>query len=362
MAHNGQERYSKLVLAKLRASAVLKDGVVFSTDYEGDPKAGAVKIPVRDTEVAVSDYDKANGLAGKTGTTTYETLLINKDKAVNEIIDGYDAEAVPDGIVAERLDSAGYALAMQLDSDGAAALLAGGTAENEAQLTKDNAYAAVVDLRTMLSKANVPMQGRYMLATPDFMALLLRCDEFVRASTLGDATVQSGMIGKIAGFDVYEYNSATPNLQAIAGHPKYAARVNEFSVPVHLQSLSGSGEYIGASAVQGRMVYAHKVLRAQAVIALYAPGHLNVTAAASDSGKTVLTVTGTETSGTTLKYTVNPAVNVPVGDAYAGGTALTSGTTKIAAAAGDMIEVAEISSGKVVKAGYHVMKAAEIGS
>ena len=121
MAHTGQERYSKLVLAKLRASAVLKEGIVFNNDYEGDPRAGAVKIPVRDVEVAVSDYDKASGLAGVTGTTTYETLLINKDKAVNEIIDGYDAEAVPDGIVAERLDSAGYALAMQLDNDGAAA-------------------------------------------------------------------------------------------------------------------------------------------------------------------------------------------------------------------------------------------------
>ena len=144
MAHTGQERYSKLVLAKLRASAVLKDGIVFNNDYEGDPKAGAVKIPVRDTEVAVSDYDKAAGLTGATGTTTYMTITIDKDKAVNEIIDGYDAEAVPDGIVAERLDSAGYALAMQLDNDGAAALLDGGTAVTVDALTKDTAYAAVV--------------------------------------------------------------------------------------------------------------------------------------------------------------------------------------------------------------------------
>ena len=269
MAHTGQERYSKLVLAKLRASAVLKDGIVFNNDYEGDPKAGAVKIPVRDTEVAVSDYDKAAGLTGATGTTTYMTITIDKDKAVNEIIDGYDAEAVPDGIVAERLDSAGYALAMQLDNDGAAALLDGGTAVTVDALTKDTAYAAVVDLRTALSKANVPVQGRYLLATPDFMALLLKCEEFIKASALGDATVQNGMIGKIAGFDVYEFNSDTDKLQAIAGHPKYATRVNEFSVPVHLQDINASGNYIGASAVQGRMVYAHKVLRANAVQVLY---------------------------------------------------------------------------------------------
>ena len=48
MTHQLQERYSKLVLAKMRQEAVLKDGIVFNSDYEGSPKAGAVKIPVRD--------------------------------------------------------------------------------------------------------------------------------------------------------------------------------------------------------------------------------------------------------------------------------------------------------------------------
>ena len=63
MAHEAQERYSDLVLAKVRSELVLKDGFVFNNDYEGDPTAGAVKIPVRDTEVVVSDYDKANGIS-----------------------------------------------------------------------------------------------------------------------------------------------------------------------------------------------------------------------------------------------------------------------------------------------------------
>lgn len=41
MAHEQQERYSDLVLAKLRDSLVLKDGVVFNNDYEGKPSAGS---------------------------------------------------------------------------------------------------------------------------------------------------------------------------------------------------------------------------------------------------------------------------------------------------------------------------------
>ena len=110
MAHEAQERYSDLVLAKVRSELVLKDGFVFNNDYEGDPTAGAVKIPVRDTEVVVSDYDKANGIAPTNGETTYTTLVIDKDKAINEIIDGYDAESVPDNLIADRLDSGGMGL------------------------------------------------------------------------------------------------------------------------------------------------------------------------------------------------------------------------------------------------------------
>ncbi|MDD3212946.1 MAG: hypothetical protein PHY64_04705, partial [Eubacteriales bacterium] len=67
MAHELQDRYSDLVLAKLRSELVLKDGVVFNNDYDGDPAAGAVKIPTRDDEVAAGDYDRATGMAPTTG-------------------------------------------------------------------------------------------------------------------------------------------------------------------------------------------------------------------------------------------------------------------------------------------------------
>lgn len=85
MAHESQDRYSPLVLAKIRAENVLKNGVVFNNDYEGSPKAGSVKIPVRDDEVTVSDYDRANGISVKHGSTAYITMVIDKEKAVNEL-------------------------------------------------------------------------------------------------------------------------------------------------------------------------------------------------------------------------------------------------------------------------------------
>ena len=366
MAHTPQERYSKLVSAKLRNELVLKDGFVFNNDYEGSPSAGAVKIPVRDTEVQVSDYDKANGITATNGDTSYTTLNIDKDKAVNEIIDGFDAASVPANLVADRLDSAGYSLAVQLDTDGGTTLLAGSTATGVEQLTKDNIYDTIVDLRTAMSKAKIPNDGkRYLLAKPETMALILKSPEFIKASALGDAVVQTGAVGKIAGFLVAEWNDNTANLAMLAGHPRFATRVNEWSVPVKLQDLSGSGKYIGASAVQGRMVYGHKVLRQTAIRAVYSPAALTVSLAAAtgegSSGKTVATITAGNT-GNTYAYKLNPSsrATYDMSSSAYGGTSLTSGTTAIAVSVGDVIEVVNLSSSKVKAVTYLTVEADDI--
>lgn len=81
-------------------------------------------------------------------------------------------------------------------------------------------------------------------------------------------------------------------------------------------------------------------------------GVLGVTAAAgSGAGKTVLTVTGTEDSGTTLKYKVGD-ITVTTGNKAVGFTAMTSGTTNIVAASGTLITVVELDAdGRVIKSG-----------
>ena len=269
MAHTLQERYSSLVDAKLRATLVLKDGVIFNTRYEGQPTAGSVKIPVRDTEVTVADYDKSNGASLTEGSTTYKQVLIDKDIAVNELIDGYDAAAVPDNLTADRLDSAAYSLAKRLDADSVAVLedtTNSTTLLDTATLTKSNVYEKIVAARTALSKANVPTNGRFLLVTPDVYALLLQdTTHFIRSTQMGDDIVTNGAVGKIAGFTVYECTTLSATTNFIAGHPDWCVRVQEWMSPVELNSLKGSGKYIGASAVQGRKVYGHFITKAVAV-------------------------------------------------------------------------------------------------
>jgi hypothetical protein len=76
-----------------------------------------------------------------------------------------------------------------------------------------------------------------------------------------------------------------------------------------------------------------------------------VAAAGTEIGDTVLTVTGAESSGTTLKYKIGD-FNIVRGQAVVGYTALISGTTQITAAAGKMITVVELdANSKVIKSG-----------
>lgn len=272
MAYSLQNRYSDMVDAKLRYSLVQADGAVWNNRYEGDPKAGAVQVPVRDTEATVAAYNKASGVSTTAGVGTFLNVTINKDYAVNEVLDGFDAAAVPDNLVADRLDSAGYSLALQMNTDATTELVSGGTviqksgADDHTAITSSNAYKYFVEARTALSKAKVPTMGRFALVSPDVYAAILQdTTNFIRSTQLGDNAVANAAVGSIAGFTVYEDCTLPNDTDFIVGHPDWCARIKEWQVPVHMQDLSGSGTFIGASAVQGRMVYAHKVTKAAAV-------------------------------------------------------------------------------------------------
>ena len=272
MAHANQERWASYVDVKLRNTLVTRDNLIFNSRYEGDPTSGKVKIPVRDTEVAVKEYDKANGVAADVGTTTYLDLNIDHDEAVNELIDGYDADSVPDDIVAERLDSAGYSLALSIDKKSIDALesAAGATiSATKTAATEANAYKLALEAKRVLGRKGVPNEGRFLIASPEYLEVLMLDEHFIKQGDLSQEMVQQGVVGRIAGFNVFESNNMDyestkkTTTEFIAGHPNWCHRVMEWQTAVHLQDLSGSGKYIGASAVQGRKVYGLKVSKPQ---------------------------------------------------------------------------------------------------
>jgi hypothetical protein len=331
MAITLQDRFSPLVDAKLRYTIVQKDGVIWNTKFEGTPKAGAVKVPVRDTEASVTAYDKQNGAAKSYTAGSYVTVAVDKDYAVNEVLDGYDAAAVPDNIVADRLDSAGYSMGLQINTDGTKELLNGTTVNTTAAITKSTIYEKFVDCRTAMSKGKIPIDGRFALINPDFVALILKSPEFISASSLGDDVKQSGAIGRIAGFTCFEDATLPTNVSAICGHPEWCCRVTEWAVPVHIQDLSGSGAYIGASAIQGRKVYAHKLTKTDTV---------KIISAVLDPAITITSHSATivaGTNGTSVKYRMYDLSATTWGD-------WTTYSGAITTAAGDIIEAYSVDA------------------
>ena len=278
-AHAHQERWSSLVDAKLRQNLVTRDNYIFNTNYEGNPKAGKVKIPVRDIEVTVKDYDKVAGVDPENGTTTYTELNIDHDKSVNELIDGYDAAAVPDNVVADRLDSAGYSLALEMDQKSINLLETTPgikVCANKTAATDQTAYKEILSAKTYLTRKGVQQAGRWLICSPEFMAILMLDDHFIRQGDLSQELKNAGAVGSVAGFAVFESGntmyedaelvaSKKTTTEFIAGHPNWCHRVQEWAVAVHVQDLSGSGKYIGASAVQGRKVYGLKISKPQTV-------------------------------------------------------------------------------------------------
>lgn len=267
MAHTAQERYSKLVLAKLRAKSIYR--ALFNQRYEGTPTAGAVKIPVRDGEVAVQAYNKVNGVSLTQGSTTYITLPIDQDFAVNELIDGYDAAAVPDNLVADRLDSAGYSLALQTDGKLRTELITEGTAlASTAAITKSNAYEQILDAISAAKKLHVNKSEMWLTVSSDvYNALLKDTDHFVRSTAMGDSVVLNGEVGRVDGVPVIEDVDfdVADKVDFILGNRVFAHFVDEWSVPVGVQDLK-DGAHIGASAVQGRRVYGKKISRPTTIL------------------------------------------------------------------------------------------------
>lgn len=278
-AHAHQERWSSLVDAKLRQTLVTRDNYIFNTNYEGNPKSGKVKVPVRDTEVTVKDYNKATGVDLETGTTTYMDLNIDQDKAVNELIDGFDAAAVPDNILADRLDSAGYSLALEMDQKSINLLKTTSginVCATKTAATDQTAYKEVLAAKAYLTRKGVPQAGRWLICSPEFMAVLMLDDHFIRQGDLSQELKNAGAVGSVAGFAVFESGntmyedtklvaSKKTTTEFIAGHPNWCHRVQEWGVDVHAQDLAGSGKYIGASAVQGRKIYGLKISKPQTV-------------------------------------------------------------------------------------------------
>lgn len=264
--------YSGMILEGMNAEVIMKAGVHYNTDYEGDVQnAAAVVVTVRDAAVEISDYDKLNGIEVKESGETTQTMLIDQDWACNEIIDGHDAATVPDNKVAERLARATEDFALKQDNFLFGKILAAVPAVAPTKgLDAANIYNEFTEARKTLLKRHVKNNGKmYAIVSPDVYQAILDSDKFTSASDLGDKVKETGAVGKIAGILVFEANYDM-GADVIFGHPNYLTFGAGFKVSPKIVDLDGDSKYIGACSIKGRLACGALVSRTAGFLALKA--------------------------------------------------------------------------------------------
>ena len=262
--HKRQERYADTIVKLMRKQFNIRNE--FSRDYEGNPVSGAVNVPTRNNDITLSDYDILNGITMTQSATDFLQILVDGHKAFSELVDGYEAEAVPDNLRAQRLESAGYVMGKTLELSAIKALIDGGTTEgNTSETSADNMYSTIATSVKNLKARGITTNDLRIAVSADTELKLLTDAKFANTSgSLGAELVRNGVIGKINGVQVKPNYLLPENCEYIVYAPAWCQAIDEWKVEPSFNDIK-DGKHVGASALQGRMVYKDVVTNELAV-------------------------------------------------------------------------------------------------
>lgn len=286
------EIWAANLLLPLRDNLIYGGAGVVNRDYEGEiARAGDTVHITNFLDPTVRKYTRDNppqGTDASVSNITWEgltdaqqTLLIDQADYFAFKVDDLDKRQAMPGFVAATTVGASYNLSHEADQylSGLMADQAGNKLDALTALTADesgsNAYDnLLVPLRTVMARANAPATGRWCIVPPEVYALLLRDVRFTRSDSSPGQTVQTGLVGRAAGFDIYESN-LTPSKAAdatagtpasntvIAGHSMATTFAQQIASveAVRLQDTFGDG-------VKGLHLYGARVIRPELLAAV----------------------------------------------------------------------------------------------
>ena len=259
------EIWSRDILFQFRKMRAMS--AITNTNYQGEitQQGDTVRITTP-SSIAVKEY---NGSVVYDSTdSTQQSLLIDQSKYFAFSVDDVDAVQANVELIQPYTEEGGQSMADDFD-EFVAGFYTGATTDVGGAITASNVYETVVEARTALSDLKVPMSGRVGVVSPGFMGLLLNSPEFIKASDLGDAVVQSGAVGRIAGFTIFEGNSVIVDETSnevehnLFGHP---AAITVATQLVNVEALRLEGSF--SDAIRGLTVYGGRVVRPDALVDL----------------------------------------------------------------------------------------------
>lgn len=247
-------------------------------DYEGEIKNAGDTVHINTIgAVSVRTYAQGTDLTYDALSTSDQTLVIDQQKYFAFDLDDVDRAQAAGDIMDTAMGRASYALADVSDAFLLGKLASGGSSDNYVgtsgspiALTKDNIYQYIVALRTKLDKQNVPTNGRTLVIPPEAYALLLQDSRFTSVAGVAQGVITNGLVGRVAGFDIYMSNNVVKSADAtpvysmtaqIADATTYAEQI------IKTEALRPEKSF--SDAVRGLHVYGAKVTRPAEIATLF---------------------------------------------------------------------------------------------
>ena len=288
--------YSKKVLNFFRKSSVVE--AITNTDYAGEISAygDSVKI-IKEPVISVSDYTRGQDTTPTKLTDQELTLVVDSAKAFKFIVDDIETKMSHVNFKEVASSSAAYALKDSFDAAVIANMFSGLSASSpDHVLGADNATALganvydgtgsvdiglssetdplnlMARMARLLDEQNVPEEGRWFVAGPDFYEQLGQSSSKLLSVDFnaGQGSIRNGLVssGKLRGFDMYKSNNiaATSNAtgKVLAGHMSSTATAQTIISTEVLRDPSSFGDI-----VRGLHVYGSKVLRPEAIVGAF---------------------------------------------------------------------------------------------
>ena len=289
--------YSKQVLNFFRKASVAE--AITNTDYAGEIAAfgDTVRI-IKEPEITVDQYERGQDITATKLTDQEVTLIIDIANAFKFIVDDIETNMSHVNFREVATSSAAYALRDAFDTGVIATMFAGVSASSPNHiLGSDNAtdlaagtfdgtgnldigYASgehdpidvLSHMARLLDEQNVPEEGRWFLANPEFYEQLVATSSKLMSVDFnaGQGSIRNGLVssGLLRGFNMYKSNNiaATSNAagKVIAGHMSSTCTAQTITNTEVLRDPSSFGDI-----VRGLHVYGAKVLRPEALVSAF---------------------------------------------------------------------------------------------
>ena len=289
--------YSRKVLNFFRKSSVVE--AITNTDYAGEITAygDSVKI-IKEPVISVDQYERGADATATKLTDAEINLVVDTANAFKFIVDDIEANMSHVNWREVASSSAAYALRDAFDSGVIAVMFAGLSASSPNHvLGSDNATdlaAGTFDgtgnldigfgasehdpidvlshMARLLDEQNVPEEGRWFLASPDFYEVLASSSSKLLSVdyNAGQGSIRNGLVssGKLRGFSMYKTNNIADTSNAagkcLAGHISSTATAQTITSTEVLRDPDSFGDI-----VRGLHVYGAKVLRDEALVGAF---------------------------------------------------------------------------------------------